>query len=204
MRWQEGISALSHSQTSCVLRLNGHCAVWIGIVLCGFLITMCHCIGQNSYMGHSSPSPLWISDDQAGTGRAVHSGSAGLHPCWQDLGNSGWCLGWIFTMWSMYWLSFAMHALIFVVFHMWAEVFCHWRCHISVGPHHVWIWSLLILQIWRLSWDFCPNVMKTPKVQSRRPESWPLTPKHCILPWLQHHPSDFPYRTSFIKSCIVS
>lgn len=39
---------------------------------------MCHCIGQNSYMGHSSPSPLWISDDQAGTGRAVQSGPVGI------------------------------------------------------------------------------------------------------------------------------
>lgn len=39
---------------------------------------MCHCIGQNSYMSHSSPSPLWISDDQAGTGRAVQSGPVGI------------------------------------------------------------------------------------------------------------------------------
>lgn len=38
--------------------LNGYCS-----------LRMCHCIGQNSYMGHSSSSSssLWSSDDGAGT-----------------------------------------------------------------------------------------------------------------------------------------
>lgn len=50
--------------------LNGDCSQC--------LITMCHCIGQYSYMGHSSLSSLWISAGQVGTGEEPEKNSAGF------------------------------------------------------------------------------------------------------------------------------
>lgn len=119
---------------------------------------MCHCTGQNSYMGHSSPSSLWTIDGGAGTGTAVHQGHAGLHSTtasWRDNSAGGWTL-WIF-----------------------------WLLWIMSGSNIGWTWSSTIvwhnMQIQRMScpWGGSPESALLGVAWSFFSEKWCIFPQGC-------------------------
>lgn len=174
MRWHWGINALSHSPTSWMASVLSQWGLFSWL-----LITMCHCTEQDSYMGHPSPSSLWIRD---GTGRddaLLKSRKSRLRlGSFVETGrmfgrNIGWILEHLVSRWSKRTSGIATFFCL--------QTICHpGRTHFAAG-----------------------DAETLAKIR-RRVKQRPLITKHCIAGRRQRHPTLFPYSGSFIVSCIVS
>lgn len=126
MRWHWGITALSHSPTSWMASVLSQWGLFSWL-----LITMCHCTEQNSYMGHPSPSSLWIRD---GTGRDALLNSRKSCFVWGVLSRLDACLAgisdWILEHLDSRWSQRTSGIAIF----FWLQTICHpGRTHFAAG-----------------------------------------------------------------------
>lgn len=151
------------------------------------------------------PSPLWISDSQAGTRRDAKES------VW-ILCNSGWCFAW---------MSFGSAAL---------TPDLYWFVNEKDGsslagcifPWLQFTLPVMMVQQQLKSWAQDPFFFfffnNSTKFANQETNNWRSTTgvstrrslkmNHCIPtcchPLLPYHPTDFPYSGSFRKSCIVS